>query len=247
MSTIRPASRFLSERGWPCLRFCVRGAIALALVGAIGYAGVVGVTWLRYGQAAESAGGGEADPLLDVFMPVYEVSEQHDIAIAAPADVAFSAAKEMDLFGPRPVRMIFKLRELILRGESRAVAGPRDLVSVAHSWGWGTLAEVPGHELVFGAVTRPWEANVVFRPLAPAEFVAFNEPGFVKIVWTLRVDSIDAGHCRFRTETRAVTTDPVARGKFRRYWAWVSPGVWLIRTLSLEPLKSSAERRAANS
>lgn len=232
---------------WRWLRFFVRAAVAVALAFGIGYSVVVGVTWVRYGQAAKSAGEGETDKLLDQFMPVYEVSEYHAIAISAPADVTFSAAKEMDLFGPRPVRIIFKLRELILRSEPREMTCPSDLVSVAHSLGWGTLAELRGHELVFGAVTRPWEANVVFRPLAPAEFAAFNEPGFVKIVWTLRVDSIDAGHCRFRTETRAVTTDPAARSKFRRYWAWVSPGVWLIRALSLNPLKSSAEHRAANS
>jgi hypothetical protein len=49
----------------------------------------------------------------------------------------------------------------------------------------------------------------------------------------------------FRTETRAVTTDAVARAKFRRYWALASPGIGTIRWLSLRPLKHEAERRAA--
>ena len=31
--------------------------------------------------------------------------------------------------------------------------------------------------VVMGAVTQPWDANVVFRPLAPDEFVAFTDPG----------------------------------------------------------------------
>ena len=48
----------------------------------------------------------------------------------------------------------------------------------------------------------------------------------------------------FRTETRAVATDDFARLTFRRYWAFVSPGVALIRRASLGPLKADAERRA---
>ncbi|PYR46798.1 MAG: hypothetical protein DMF89_20885, partial [Acidobacteria bacterium] len=48
----------------------------------------------------------------------------------------------------------------------------------------------------------------------------------------------------FRTETRVATTDPTARAKFRRYWSFFSPGIILIRWMSLGPLKAEAERRA---
>jgi hypothetical protein len=48
----------------------------------------------------------------------------------------------------------------------------------------------------------------------------------------------------FRTETRATTTDPVSRAKFRRYWAFLSPGIILIRRMSLGLVKREAERRA---
>jgi hypothetical protein len=105
------------------------------------------------------------------------------------------------------------------------------------------LAEVPGREIVMGAVTQPWHANVVFRPLPPDEFAAFNEPGYVKIVWTLRADPRGAHASIFRTETRAVATDAYARAKFRQYWSFLSPGIILIRWASLHPLKSKAERR----
>jgi hypothetical protein len=47
----------------------------------------------------------------------------------------------------------------------------------------------------------------------------------------------------YRTETRAVATDASARAKFRWYWSRLSPGIWLIRRLSLHPLKTAAERR----
>ena len=95
-----------------------------------------------------------------------------------------------------------------------------------------------------GAVTQPWEANVVFRPLPPAEFVAFDEPDYVKIAWTLRADPVDDNESIFRTETRVMTTDAVARRKFRWYWARFSPGIVVIRRVMLGLLKNEAERRA---
>ena len=87
------------------------------------------------------------------------------------------------------------------------------------SIGWGVLADVPGREIVMGAITQPWLADVVFRALPPEEFAAFDEPGFVKIAWTLRADPVTATTSIFRTETRVTTTDPTARARFRRYWS----------------------------
>jgi hypothetical protein len=112
------------------------------------------------------------------------------------------------------------------------------------SIGWGVHAEVPGRELVMGAMTQPWKAHVVFRAIPPEDFAAFDVPGYVKIVWTLRADPVDATHSIFRTETRAIATDAEARRKFRRYWSLLSPGIIVIRWMSLGPLKADAERRA---
>ena len=76
------------------------------------------------------------------------------------------------------------------------------------SIGWGVLAEVPGREIVMGAVTQPWLADVVFRTLPPDTFAAFAEPDYVKIVWTLRSYPIGDTESVFRTETRVSTTSP---------------------------------------
>jgi hypothetical protein len=95
-----------------------------------------------------------------------------------------------------------------------------------------------------GAVTQPWESNVVFRPLSPAAFAQFDEPNYVKIVWTLRADPLGTRESMFRTETRAVATDPVARAKFRKYWSFLSPGIILIRGAMLGPVRADAEQWA---
>lgn len=47
----------------------------------------------------------------------------------------------------------------------------------------------------------------------------------------------------FTIETRVATTDPASRARFRRYWAFFSPGIVLIRLASLPLVKRDAERR----
>jgi hypothetical protein len=210
---------------------------------AISYATVVGAIWSRYGHLT-AAGPDECDPLLDQFMPEYEVAERHHVRVAAPAAITLAAAVDADFQQSRIIRGIFKARELVLGAEPDGEGRPKGLLALTTSLGWRVLAEQPGREIIVGAVTQPWLPNVVFRGLAPEEFRVFNEPGYVKIVWTLRADPVSDTESIFRTETRVMTTDPTARTKFRWYWARFSPGIVLIRRIMLGPLRTDAERSA---
>jgi hypothetical protein len=185
----------------------------------------------------------EADPLLDQFIPLYEVVERHHIKVAAPPEVTFAAACETDLMRSPIIRAVFRTRELVL-GSERGPAEHRSVFAFTKAIGWSVLAQVPGREIVMGAVTQPWSPNVVLRQLSPDQFVSFSEPEYVKIAWTLRADPIGDNHSVFRHETRATTTHAVARAKFRRYWACFSPGIKLIRWLLLKPIRKDAEYRA---
>jgi hypothetical protein len=225
------------------LRASARWLAAGVGVAAAAYGAYVGITWYRYGDAAPPTPE-EQDPLLDRFMPSYDVAERHHVPIAAPSALTLAAAREVDLQGSPLVRAIIKAREVILGATPDDRPRLRGLFSEVQSLGWGVLAEIPEREIVVGAVTKPWEANVTFRALPPDQFAAFSEPGYVKIAWTLRAESIGTTDSIFRTETRAVATDAIARAKFRRYWAFLSPGIILIRWAILGPLKSEAERRA---
>lgn len=205
-----------------------------------GYLAWAAASWLRYGRPRRT-GGEAADAMLDRFMPDYEVVERHRIAVAAPASITMDAAREQDLISAPIVRAIFDTRARLM-GARPAPPAHEGLLSEVLSLGWGILEETPG-EVVLGAVTRPWEADVTFTALPPDTFAAFSSPGYVKIIWSLRADEVGPDRSIFRTETRAVATDPAARARFRRYWALASPGIALIRLLSLRPLKADAERR----
>lgn len=225
------------------IRRAVRWTAAGLGLAAGAYGAYVGSAWYRYGHAAPPSGD-DVDPLLEQFMPEYEVVERHQVHVMAPAEVTFSAAAEADLQQSMIIRGIFRARELILGAQPDAVSRPKGLLAEMQSLGWRVLAEKPGLEVVVGAVTQPWLANVVFRGLPPDEFRAFQGPDCVKIVWTLRADPVGPAESVFRTETRVATTDPTARRKFRWYWARFSPGIVLIRRVLLEHLKKEAERRA---
>ncbi len=203
------------------------------------YATYVAATWARYGRPRHNAGA--ADDLLDQFMPTYEVCDRHDARVATPPEVTLATARAMPLDNARIVRAIFRGRELILRARPDPADRPRGIVELVKSLGWGVLAETD-REIVFGAATKPWQANPVFRAIAPDEFTAFSEPDHVKIVWTLRADPAPDGGSIFRTETRALATDAEARRKFRWYWSFLSPGIILIRRAMVPALREAARR-----
>lgn len=181
--------------------------------------------------------------LIDRFIPRAEVAERHQVVVAAPADVVFKTASAMHMRSVWLIDAIFRLRETILGAAPGPVVPPRGLVPEMLALGWGRLAERPGRELVMGAVTRPWEADVVFRAIPPEHFQAFAEPDLVKIAWTLEADPIDATHAVFRTQTRVLPTDEPARRKFKRYWRRFGIGIVTIRWLILRAVRRAAERR----
>jgi hypothetical protein len=179
-------------------------------------------------------------------MPEYEVAERHHVRVRAPGPVTLSAAEDVDLQRSAIIRAVFRSRELVMGVHPDEAVRPRAFLPLVKSLGWDVLAEIPGREIVMGAVTQPWKANVVFRALPPDQFASFNEPGYVKIAWTLRADPAGPGESVARTETRAAATDPLARAKFRRYWSLASPGIRLIRTFTLRLVKDEAERRVGH-
>jgi hypothetical protein len=240
------------------LRLLGGWAVGGAAVATTAYAAYAGITWYRYGHATRRISGAPTDSLLDIFMPEYEIAECHHIAVLAPAETTFAAACEVEMAKSGITQAIFRARELALgcvpgSAQRKSVqllernvgrSEPKGLIEDVKAQGWEVLAEIPGREIILGTVTQPWVKNTVFRSVPPEEFASFEEPGYVKIVFTLRADPVTASQSVARTETRVVTTDAEARTKFRRYWALFSPGIILIRRALLRSVKNEAELRA---
>jgi hypothetical protein len=209
----------------------------------LGWATWATVAWLRYGNAATGAAQSR-DSILARFMPAPEVAERNEREVSAPPGMVYRAALAFDLRQSGVVRAIFRGREILLRQPHPDMPASQSFVTEAQGMGWRLLAEVPGREMVFGAVTQPWQGDVHFRGLPPDHFASFDSSGYAKIIWAIAVDSLAPARSRVRTETRVVTTDPGSRARFRRYWAWFSPGIVLIRYEALRTIRTQAERAA---
>ena len=219
----------------------VLSTVGIAVVVATaGYLAYVAWSWAHYGRPSP-ARLCEADLLLDQFMPSYDVAERHHVRIDASSGHVLDVSRTVDLQSLPIARALIRAREIVLGAPKADLDRRRGLMAEMESIGWRVLAEVPGRELVVGAITQPWLAQVVFRGLRPEQFKAFRDPGFVKIAWTLRADPTADGDSVFRTETRVVTTDADARRKFRWYWARFSPGIVLIRLALLARLRQVAQ------
>jgi hypothetical protein len=189
----------------------------------------------------------DKDDLIDQFIADADVGESHEILIHAPADVVFDVARNFDLLSIPLVHAIFRLREIVFRVKTTPRLEPRSIVDETMAMGWRLLAERPGRELVMGAVTQPWLGDVKFRGLSPDEFVAFAEPDFVKIAWTLEAEPCGAAVSLFRTQTRVLATDPRARRRFRLYWLFAGTFIVLIRRLGNRAIRREAENRVSRS
>ena len=214
----------------------VGGSVGAAAVLGLGY---LTLNWYRYGRASLD---GPSDPLLDRFLPDFEVIERHEVLVMAPVYQTFAAACAIDFQASRLVRALVGARGLAL-GSARTGHRTTTTLEDFQAMGWERLAEDPGHEIVLGTVTQPWLANVRFQPVAAADFAAFAAPGYVKIVFSLAAEPRGVGKSLFRTETRAAATDAAARRRFRRYWAFVSPGVRMVRRELLRLVRHDAEVR----
>jgi len=212
--------------------------------GILAYGAWSAVAWARYGHPRPERH--PHDELLDRFIPDPEVDEYHQFKVGAPAAITLAVAKGMDLQASPIIKGIFWLRAVpaLLRGEPFRRQGPRGLLEETLALGFGVLAEIPDREIVVGTYTQPWHQQVTFHPLPPEQFAAFDEPGYVKILYTLAAEPLGPDRSSFATRTRVVSTDPESRRRFRRYWAPMSAGIILIRYLSLPMVKREAERRA---
>ena len=210
----------------------------LAAVAVVVYLMNAMVSWWTYGRREDHD---TLDRFYDQLLPQWEVGEHHEIQVRAPASTAFAAARMMDIEQSLLVRSIFWLRQFIMRAPRAPDDTRKPFIERAKALGWAVLVDIPGRRTVLAAVTRPWQRAVTFIPLSGVDFMAFNQPGYAKIIWSIEVHPDGADRSVASTETRVQVTDPVSRRRFRLYWALLSPGILAIRFLSLRLIRRQAE------
>ena len=154
---------------------------------------------------------------LDAFLPAYDFSTRHAVAVTVDPIRADRALREVTFREVPLVRALLVARGLGLRRGEDTVLGamvPRATV----------LEDVPGEGVVLTLSGQFWRLRGR-GPEAPATAVI----DFRALPGSLA------------TETRVHVPDPVSRRKFGRYWRIVRPFSGLIRMVVLRAAKRRAE------
>jgi hypothetical protein len=173
---------------------------------------------------------------LDDFLPVYEFSERHSLAIDAPAARIDAALRTISIRDIPVARALWRIRRLGRPyGDSKKPFVGGELPGVV-------LEDVPAEGIVLGLTGQFWRVlgdRDHDKPRTAHEFLAFTRPDTCKAVIDFRV-----GPSSLSTETRVHVADPAARRKFRWYWLVIRPFSGLIRILMLRAARRHAEAAA---
>jgi hypothetical protein len=177
---------------------------------------------------------------LEQIIPAPGLLEINGVDLALPIEQAWEIVRHGDLARSRLVHALFAIRTLPdhLRDQHEPLRlRIDDLVSSAERPGFQLLVDDPPHELVVGAIGKVWKPEIEFlhAPTADA-FAAFNEPGFVKVAWALRLRPLGEHATRVAFELRVAATDDAAWKKFRAYWRIIGVASHFIRRSLLSAL-----------
>jgi hypothetical protein len=195
-----------------------------------------------------------APSLIDEVLPRYETRDVHDISVAAPRPEVFRALEDLTLGELHVFRALMGVRGLpkrLARSRRRPVTPSRPhtldpdrrLLDWSRRMGFAVLASRPGFELVIGAAGQPWRpaGGVTATIRDRADFVAFDQPGFAKVVLGFSLEEAPGGGTRVVTETRVDTTDPLTHRRFGTYWQVIRVWSGAIRRSWLRAIRRRAE------
>jgi hypothetical protein len=158
------------------------------------------------------------------------------VAVAADAPRAYAVARSIDMFRIGFVRRLFALRTMpdrissLRHGEPCRASRSSTIDDIARAGtGFMVLGELPGREVVVGAIGKFWQPAIDFARVAPHEFISFDQPGYGKLAWCIRVDPRPHGGSFVSVEVRVSATDPASWSRFERSWSLIGPFSHAIR------------------
>ena len=164
--------------------------------------------------------------LIAQAMPRYSLRQVDHVALAAAPARAYAVARAVDMYRIPLIRRLFQLRlvpERIAAWLGRRSFEPNlssRIEDIARAGsGFFVYREEPGREVVVAAVGKFWQPSIEFASVSPDQFTAFDEPGYGKLAWCIRVDPRRAGGSWLTVELRVGATDETSLRRFKRYWS----------------------------
>jgi hypothetical protein len=169
--------------------------------------------------------------MLTPFIPEPRLVEVDHVDLAVPPETAYQAARHFDLTSSRLVHGLFALRTVPDRLKGQA-SGPLrlkidDLASEPSAFRF--LADQPGVGFAVGAIGQFWRPRIPFKVVPPEAFARFEEAGWAKVAWCIRVEPLGTTGSRMVLELRLSATDEESWHEVRRYYRFIGPFSHFIR------------------
>jgi hypothetical protein len=203
--------------------------------------------------------------LIDEYLPDYDFTRIEHLVIRAPTAAVYETVRDLDLLmvhSPIADAAMFvrglpdRIAKMRRRNEPPSPPLPALKLSAlfdregfdhaATLEGWVGLAEERGREIAFGAVAKPWMAEIEWKTVPPFDFAGFEEPGWAKIAASISVREYGSQRSILTYEARTAMTDDASRERFGRYWMLVSPFVGTIMRAVLRTVDERLQRSTAD-
>lgn len=179
----------------------------------------------------------DEDLLIDRFLPRFDVTLIEHVVADADIGETWRAVRDLDLLRVRSPLTDLAIFARTAPAELKPFNGDIGL------HGWLRLGETPGREVVLGAVGRFWQPDIEWHDvgaMTPAEFAAFAEPDWGRIVAGISVRPYGPSRTLITYEARTATADPVSALRFARYWWLVRPFVRFVMRATLRTIRDDA-------
>lgn len=174
-----------------------------------------------------------APTALDRLVSTPRLVDIDRLDLEAPPERVWERIRHGALVQSPLVRALFAIRTGRRRAATLRID---DFASSAKRPGFQLLVDEPPHELAVGAIGQVWRQDIPFvHASTPADFSAFDEPGFAKVAWSIRLSPHGTG-THLELEVRVDTTDEPSWRSFRRYFLLVGIGSRFIRRRLLADL-----------
>lgn len=180
---------------------------------------------------------------MDSLMPVFHVSELHSTRVDAPTEVVYDEFRRVNLKGS-VLSWVFTFPRRFANLFRRRKKPVKHLNLATFEKGGFFLLSDDGHQEILVGMIESMGGGAKPGVLDAGQFKGFREPGFAKILWSIRVKEVD-GASLLQTETRVHCTDPRTRRIFRVYWFFIQPFSGLTRRDMLRAFRARAELAGA--
>ena len=193
-------------------------------------------------------------PLIDRYMPRFDVREQHRMRVRAPQDEVYASLERVDFVRSPVIAALLLIRVLpalvshVAAGKQpRAPAVGRGITLASfEGYGFRILERRAPEELVIGLEGQFWRPGGALRTPTAEEFLGSPpRSGAARAVWNFRVIRLDSGASELTTETRVLCASPAVRRRFLPYWWLIRPGSGAIRRAMLRRVRDDAQMRSS--